>query len=131
MINNLSWDFFFYKGEKNSIPLDQENKYDVNELIFQPTKSLLYFRQYGAGVSEALSTPNSFSTQVLLKYNIVKSMAFRNTFSNIGGSYPDRRVSTSQNAISVKQNNQGEMDLQVLYLNFFDFQKINKVQVLN
>lgn len=120
---NINWDNFFYYGE-NVIEKDVEDEFDVWCGILQPLKSLFYFREEGAGVSQSENLPNTLSLLMGLNYNITKWFAFRNSYVSDGrDNFPDRRIAVSQQTIGIEQDNQGNLNIDLFYISFSDYEK--------
>lgn len=97
-----SWDYFFYYNE-NMFTVDQENEFDIIQGIVQPQKSLAGFRQEGAGIQELENNPNSFILLLMGRYNIVRWIAFRNSY--VISINSDRQLIVSQDSINLEQEN--------------------------
>lgn len=109
-----SWDYFFYYGE-NVFDLNSEDEYDILQGVMQSIRSLFYFRQEGAGISDYENYPNAFSLLFLGRYNIVKWIAFRNFY--ISTNNFNRQIIVSQDSIGLSQ--QGNMvDVDIGYRNY-------------
>lgn len=106
-----SWDYFFYYNE-NMFTLEQEDEFDIIQGLTQPQKSLVAFRQEGAGIQELENNPNSFILLLMGRYNIVKWISFRNTYIITNNS--DRQLIVSQDSIDIFQEN-NEVNIDVGY----------------
>jgi len=115
----IDLDNFFYYGLGDLVT---ENAADLWVLLFQNKNGLFYNRAEGGGISEFENAPLAFSTQILLKFNVASAVARRNQIvANGQSNMPDRRIAVSQTSINIQQNDNGEMDVNVLYFNYFDF----------
>jgi hypothetical protein len=127
---NVSWDDFFYYGKQD---IRIENQNDLWIGILNDSRIYLYNRQDSVGIQENL--PIGFASYLLLRYNITKWVAYRNSYVVNGkNNTKDRRIAASQDSIDVKFPDQnkysGKIDLSLLYYNFFDLenpQKTNSV----
>jgi hypothetical protein len=127
---NVSWDDFFYYGKQD---IRIENQNDLWIGILNDSRIYLYNRQDSVGIQENL--PIGFASYLLLRYNITKWIAYRNSYVVNGkNNTKDRRIAASQDSIDVKFPDQskysGKIDLSLLYYNFFDLenpQKTNSV----
>lgn len=121
-----SSDFFFYYDD---ISAQDISEHDMMELILQPKRGLFYFRKFGAGVSDYENFPNAIFIQVLLRYSIADSIAYRNKFVTDGfGNTIDRRIAASQTTIGFKQEG-GNLDIEVLYFLYSNFSNPNSLNV--
>ena len=118
-------DMFFYYGKN---PLTDETKSDVYQLVLQPERSMFYNRSFGGGVTSKENKSNGIGTQVLLRASIVSQLARRNNYVSAGGDYPDRRVATSQNIIGIDGNKNGELNVEVNYIEMTDLTKVENIQ---
>ena len=113
-----AWDMFFFYGSND---LALENEFDLYQIITQPKRSLFYNRKESCGLSEYENNPNSLSLQVLSRFDIANSVAYRNTVVPDGtNGTKDRRIALSQNSIGFSSKN-GELDITILYFNFFNY----------
>jgi hypothetical protein len=127
---NITWDSFFYHGQQD---VKTENRNDLWIGLLQPARSFLYNRQDSAGIRENI--PSGFASFILLRYNIVKWASYRNTYvSNGSDNLPDRRIALSQDSIGVEFPNaesySGQVNLSVLYINFFDYETPETINAL-
>lgn len=123
---NLDGDYFFFYG---LVDQRKEIEGDLFQGIMQSKRSMFYARQYGAGVPEYENTAGGLSLEVNMKYDIASWIAQRNKEISTGtDGTRDRRVVTSQSAIRINQR-MGEVDVQVLYIPFYDYQAPGIVQV--
>ena len=112
--------FFFY----DTVSIEQGNEADLVTSILQPKKSLFYNRKYGAGISESINYPNAIAMKVGIPYDIVDTVSTRNTQVVDGTSQQkDRRFAASQESVKIEQNNKGEIETTVSYINFNDFEE--------
>lgn len=119
-------DYFFFYGSNE---LDLEIEHDIMQGLLQPKRTLFYFRDEGAGVFEYENYPAGYFMQVSLRYDIANWVAQRNTRVSDGtDNYPDRRVATSQAVIKV-ENLQGQVDITVLYIPYFSYEKPTTIQL--
>lgn len=125
----IDWDMFFYYGTEE-LNQEDEDEFDVMQGLMQPKKSLMYFRQEGAGVQDNENMPGALANYILLRADIVKWFAFRNGYVSDGrNNFPDRRLLTSQNIIGMQELIKGELNLIVFYITFRDYKNIkNAVQ---
>ena len=87
-------------------------------------------RRDSAGVSKRENFPMALILNILIRFDIVSWVGFRNTYvTNGSGGEKDRRLGVSQNFISIDQNKDGNMDVNVLYIPFFDFSKKDTVTI--
>lgn len=122
---NIDGDYFFYHGL-----VDQRKEIEAELLqgIIQDKRSLFYDRSFGAGIAEYENTPGGLTLEVGMKYDIASWVARRNQEVSDGtNGTRDLRAITSQGAIKITQR-QGEADVQILYLPYFDYQKPGVVQ---
>jgi len=97
---------FFYWGLED---LPTEINDDVQWGLIQPKRSMFYNRGYGAGLAEFENAPIGLQSMVLIKYEAAKFMAVRNSVVTNGSSgYPERRVATSQDIITVDVDGNGQ-----------------------
>jgi hypothetical protein len=123
---NLSGDYFFFYGQ---VEQRKEIEADLVQGIMQAKRSLFYDRSYGAGVPGYENTAGGLSLEVNMKYDVSAWVAQRNReVSNGTNGTRDRRVVTSQSAIKINQR-RGEVDVQILYIPFYDYQNPGIVQV--
>jgi hypothetical protein len=114
-----SWDLFFNYG-KNS--LDLENESDAMMILVQGNRTLFYNNLESGGVSGSENHPNVVSLQVSLRYGIASAFAFRNRMVVDGSNgNKDRRLAVSQNSINFISNRNGELDVAVLYIPYFNY----------
>jgi hypothetical protein len=120
----IDFDRLFFYGE-GQISLNDENEFDIWQGVLQPQKSLLYFRQEGAGLYELENRPNYIALMIKTGYAVVNWAAFRNSYvSNGSNNQPDRRVAISQQTVVVQQDTQrGLLDVEVGYIPFGNIQK--------
>lgn len=119
-------DLFFFYGLND---LGLEIEHDIMQGLLQAKRSMFYFREEGAGVAEYENYPSGHFMQVSMRYDIANWIAQRNTRVSDGtDNLPDRRVATSQSIIAI-ENLQGEVDVQVLYIPFFSYEKPNIIQL--
>jgi hypothetical protein len=123
---NPSWEDFFYYGE-NLFTLEHENEFDIIQGTIQPLKSLFYFRQEGAGIQELENYPNSFILLLLGRYNIVKWIAFRNSYV-ITNNY-NRQIIVSQDSIRIDQE-YNEVNIDIGYRSYKSSNEYTSVTVL-
>lgn len=120
-----SFDNFFYYG-KNDFQTEVES--DLLQLLIQPKRSMLYNRQMGAGITSKENFPNTLSLQVMLRYDIISAIAYRNTVVTDGtDGTRDLRIAGSQFAVNFIPKGDN-LDIQVLY---FSFANTNQVQSIN
>jgi hypothetical protein len=126
MANLSSFDYFFYHGSQ---PLEEEIASEVLALLNQPRRTLFYSRAYNSsGVHDYENTPNSLILEVGLPYDVVESIARRNTLVSDGAQTGrDRRVLVSQETVSIQRSG-GNVDLSVEYIQNVD-NRANQIQV--
>lgn len=114
-----AWEAFFYYGE---IDQEDESLYDLHELLLQQKRSLFYFRRAGGGVSEYENVPSSIMLS-LAKAEIANAIAYRNSYVSDGSDgLRDRRIAVSQEYIDIKQVDLGEINVEIYYFLYKDFQ---------
>lgn len=113
------FDIFFYYGQSK---LEIENKSDLLAGLVQPSRSMYYNRQDSAGVSDKENNPNTVGLQISVRYNIVRWSAYRNSQVTDGqNNTTDRRIAISQNSVNVKNDKNGNVDINVLFIPLADF----------
>ena len=114
--------FFFY----DTIGIEQSNEAELVTAVMQPKKSMFYNRRFGAGVSESTNYPNTIAMIVGIPYDIIDSIAIRNT-QVVDGTrkQKDRRLASSQGAISLSQDKDGGIEVRLSYINFFNYEEQN------
>jgi hypothetical protein len=113
----VDFNTFLYYGQA---PLEDEVRSDVAAGILQDRRSMFYHRSYGAGLSEYENAPDGIALQVGLKYRAADWLARRNLEVSDGSNGTrDRRVATSQGAMSVEREG-GGLILRVLYVLYAD-----------
>lgn len=118
-----SWDLFFNYGDND---LDLEIESDAMMLVLQPPRTLYYNNLESCGIVE--NYPNAVSLQVILRYNIAKAFAFRNRMVTDGSKgTKDRRIAVSQNSIEFETVGEGELNVSVLYIPFYNYNAYNTV----
>ena len=123
---DLDFNYFLFYGK---IDLHEEVKADIMQGAMQDSRSMSYYRDFGAGISDYENAPNEFGSAVALKYNLANWIAKRNQDVSDGSNGTrDRRAVTSQNAITIVQNHD-EMDIQLLYILFADMKKPQTVSM--
>ena len=122
------FDLFFYYGQND---LEIETKSDLLALLLQPKRSLFYSRSLdAAGVKSYENIPDGLNLRINLPYDIVNAVAKRNQFVSSGeNGAKDRRVAVSQNTIRLQGDNQGNIDVSVLYIPLADFRQSQSLQV--
>ena len=112
-----AWETYLYYGNS---PLQDECEYDLNEILLQPKRSLFYNRQMSAGISA--NKPNGIDLQVMGRFNIANSIAYRNgRVSNGLNGTKDRRIGVSQNTIGFDMAG-SNLDITVLYFMFANYE---------
>ena len=120
-------DVFFFYGQ-NDLQLEIES--DITAGLIQGRRSLFYNRRDSAGIDSKENYPNSLSLNVLLRFDVVNWIAYRNTYVTDGSNNEkDRRVGVSQNFISFVSDASGNLDVQILYIPFYDFDKKDVVSI--
>ena len=113
------WDTFFYYGQGD---LYEESIYDLYEVLLQPKRSFYYYRKGAAGINEYENNPNGLSLQILARFEIASTIAYRNTLvSNGENSSTDRRIVVSQNAISF-QVKDSDLNVHIDWFLYKDYQ---------
>jgi hypothetical protein len=123
---NPSWENFFYYGE-NLFMIEEEDEFDIIQGIMQSLKSLFYFRQEGAGIQELENNPNSFILLLIGRYNIVKWVAFRNTYI-ISNNF-NRQIIVSQDSIGITQE-YNKVNIDVGYRNYKNINKYTSTSIV-
>jgi hypothetical protein len=119
------FDVFFFYGS-NDLQLETES--DLVAGLIQEKRSLFYNRQDAAGLKE--NYPNTFTLSVSTKYDITSWVSFRNTQVTDGtNSTRDRRVAVSQNYISFSRESVGTLNVEVLYIPFYNFKKAQQLTI--
>lgn len=126
MSNLDSFDYFFYHGSQ---PLNEEIASEVLAMLNQPARTLYYSRSYNSSrVHDYENTPNSLVLEVGMPYDVVESIARRNTVVGDGAQNGrDRRVFASQETVSIQRSG-GNVDLSVEYIQSVD-NKGNQIQL--
>ena len=102
---------------------------DLMQVLIQPKRSMLYNRQFGAGIKDRENFPNAVSLQIGLRYDIASAIAYRNTVVSDGtDNTRDRRIASSQFSIEFKQD-RGNLDIRVYYFNFVNTKQIRSVDI--
>lgn len=110
-------DHFFYYGQTDQ---KTEIQGDMELCLLTPHRTMFYMRDYGSEISEFENKPISEITKTLLRYNIVRAIAYFNSITTTGADgYRDRRVLTSQNEVTISASGQN-IDIQVGYLPMYD-----------
>ena len=115
------FDQFFYYGSGD---LATEIRSDVLQNLLQRKRSLFYNRSLdSSGVKDYENVPNTIFITIMLPYDIVSSLAKRNSYvSNGEGDAPDRRIAISQATIRLRQDGQN-LNINVEYINLFDLKQ--------
>jgi len=121
-----TWDHFFYYNE-NLFTLQEEDEFDIIQGVMQPIKSLFYFRREGAGIQELENNPNSFILLLLGRYNIVRWVAFRNSY--VITNNMNRQIIVSQDSIGIIQNF-NEVDIDIGYRSYKNPDKYTSISVV-
>ena len=116
------WDQFFYYGYG---AVEDENAFELQELVLQPDKSLFYFRSYG--VDHKYNYPVASFNQILIAYSIASAIAQRNQEVSDGSTNQDRRIAASQQSIVVTDGQNGERDIKVYYFNYANYQAVQTI----
>lgn len=116
---------FFYWGQ---IPLEEEVTDDILAGLTQPQRTLFYSRKYGGGVSDFENAPLTAGTAVMLKYEVAKFFAIRNSLVTDGNSGVDRRAVTSQSLIKIEQEGPG-YNISVEFILLGDLTRSKSLQV--
>jgi len=117
-----SWDLLFYYGQND---LDLEIESELMLLAIQPLRSLLYDNKESGGIDGYENYPNDINLQINCRFSIASAVAWKNgIIPNGTEGLPDRRIAVSQNSISF-QNDGGELDMEILYIPYYDYNKYN------
>jgi hypothetical protein len=112
-----AWETYLYYGQS---PLQDECEFDLLEILLQPTRSSFYNRKMAAGIQE--NKPNGIELQVMGRFNIANSIAYRNSRVTIGlNGTKDRRIGVSQNTIGFDTVG-SNLDITVLYFMFANYE---------
>lgn len=118
------WDLFFYYEEADLLETIQQDI--INGVVTKQNK-LFYNRQDSAGVNDYENYPIGLSVTIGLRYEIVKWIAYRNTYIGDGlNSSKERRLVTSQNKIEIENNN-NNIDINILYISFFNYNNLESI----
>jgi len=121
-----SFDNFFYYG-KNDFNTEIES--DLMQVAIQPKRSMLYNRQFGAGVSDRENYPNAISLQIGLRFDIANAIAYRNGVVSDGeNDTRDRRIAASQFSLEFVQN-AGNLDIRIYYFSFANTKDIRAINL--
>ena len=119
------FDGFFYYGSGD---LEIETKSDILQNLMQSKRSLYYNRYYdSAGIKQYENRPISLFLQINIPYDIVTSIAKRNTV--VSSENPDRRVSVSQSTIRI-ETEKGLVKVSVIYIPLARFNQTDQVTTL-
>jgi hypothetical protein len=116
---------FFYYG---LLDLDLEIESDMAQIISQPKKSMFYNRSEGCGISDYENYPNTLLLEIMLRFDIVSGIYWRN--SNVGdgtNGTKERRVAISQWSISTERIRE---NLNVA-INYIPFNKYTAIKSIN
>ena len=106
---------FFYSGVED---IDVQIESEVMQALLTRKRSLFYWRSQGAGIPDYENLPITAQNKIAMAYDSVIALTKRNaTVTN--GQAPgtrDMRVAVSQSSVKVISNDQGEMEVQVLYI---------------
>ena len=118
MSNLADFDIFYFYGQND---LQTEIESDIQQLVVQNSRSLFYNRANdSAGLDEFENVPNAVSQAIMVAFNIVASLAKRNTYVGNGQEGTrDHRIAVSQNSISVEQVG-AELDISIFYIPLFN-----------
>jgi len=120
-----SWDIFFYYGQND---LDLEIESDAMMLALQPSRSLYYNAQESGGIDRFENFPNAWTFQINTKYNLTSAYAWKNQQVTDGTEgNPDRRIAVSQTSINITQDDNGNADIDIFYIPFYDFNKYQNI----
>ena len=119
--NTKEWDSFFYYGLSD---LENEIRQDLLNGIATSKKKLFFNRSDSAGTNDFLNTPSGLAIQIGLKYAIVNWLAYRNTYTGDGtNGSKERRIATSQNQVTISVFDNGEIDVSLFYIPFFNIEQ--------
>lgn len=119
MDTTSKWETFFYYGKGD---IREESKQDLEEVVVQSKRSLFYYRQGSSGITEYSNVSSLLLLQVLGKFDIASSIAYRNSFVSNGfqGSI-DRRIILSQTSIEIIKDRAGNVQVKIEFLLKTDF----------
>jgi hypothetical protein len=118
-----SSEFLFKRKQVDEESLAQS---DILRVLFQPRRSLFYYREFGAGIQDYENAPNDIMLQVLLRYRIVEAVVYRNRFVTDGSDDTiDRRIATSQNAINFVAG-KGNLDIDIQFFLYSKYDLVKK-----
>lgn len=119
--------FFFY-GQGN---IEQEIKHDILVGVTNPKRTMFYDREYGTDIDSYENKPISATMEVGIAFSVVEFMARRNNRVSDGSNGTrDRRVASSQSVIEISSKNRNDIDVEIRYIPFNDYEKIDSVSIL-
>lgn len=117
---------FFLYGE---LDLNLEIESDIAQIISQPKKSMFYNRSEGCGVSNYENYPNTLLLEIMIRFDIVSGIYYRNLNTGDGtDGTKERRIAISQWSI-VTERDKGNMNIQVNYLPFNQYTSIRAINL--
>lgn len=118
---------FFYYGIND---LRDELRHDIVQGVLQPKNTLFYGREFGAGATDFENYPNGLIFQISLRFAIVDFIARRNGQVSDGtNNTRDRRVAVSQNSIRITQDEEGNVNVDIYYVPFADYQNPDTITI--
>ena len=124
-----SLDSFFYYGLQD---LEYENKYDLFSLVTQSKRKLFFYRSYGGGAEQFLNFPAAFMIDIGIRYAIASSVAKRNSQVTDGrDNSKDRQILVSQETIDVTREKNGDISVNVGYIDKFNLENTNGLNNLS
>jgi hypothetical protein len=117
---------FFGYGQ---YPLDLETESDIMLELMQPKRSMFYNRSAGSGVFDYENYPNTLVMEIMIRFDIVKSLYRRNTVCGDGtNGTKECRVALSQSSIEIERD-EGNVNVSVGYISYGDFKNLKQVQL--
>jgi len=119
-------DAFFYYGQ---LDLLFEIDSDLLQGLMQPKRSMLYHRDFGAGVPSYENFPESLAMQIELRFAVVEWISRRNQEVGDGTSGTrDRRAAASQSTISVESPARGEVEVRLQYIPYASYKNARTIR---
>jgi hypothetical protein len=113
-----SSDYFFYYGK---VDVADECLSDLYQIVFQASRSLYFYRNFGAGISDYENYPNALMLQIMIPYSIAEAVSERNgRVSDGSNGTVDRRIALSQDSIEVIQEGMN-ITVNVQYFLYMDY----------
>lgn len=121
------WDFFFFSG---TLPLLDEIQEEVRQLFLQPKGQLFFDRAEGTDIFLRENSPSGIRQEIDIRFDIVNSAARRNTIVDNGEETGrDKRIATSQFAISFRRPDQGTLKTSIGYFILADLSNFQDIEV--